>query len=67
MNHDLVSRAYRPDSEKCCESCVFGKGEHANFCAKRNQPLASPQCRCAQCGLTNGSHTWWCAELKKAA
>lgn len=27
---DLQSRPYRP--EKCCEACVFGRGEHAEWC-----------------------------------
>ena len=26
----LVSRPYRPAA--CCEACVFGRGEHAEWC-----------------------------------
>jgi hypothetical protein len=29
---DIVSRPYKPGA--CCESCVFGRGEHAEWCAK---------------------------------
>jgi hypothetical protein len=32
---DLTSRPFRPSPEKCCEACVFGKGEHADWCLKR--------------------------------
>ena len=29
---DFTSRRYQPDPEKCCERCVFGRGQHAEFC-----------------------------------
>ena len=32
---ELVSRPYNPDPEYCCEACVFGRGEHAEWCEKR--------------------------------
>lgn len=30
----LTSRPYQPVSEKCCDACVFGSGEHAPWCAE---------------------------------
>lgn len=27
------SNPYRPDPAQCCEACVFGSGEHAEFCS----------------------------------
>lgn len=29
---DLQSRPYQPDESQCCEACVFGRGEHAEWC-----------------------------------
>ncbi len=29
---DIASRPYRPNSEMCCECCVFGTGVHAEWC-----------------------------------
>ncbi len=29
---DLTSRRYNPSPEHCCEACVFGRGEHADWC-----------------------------------
>jgi hypothetical protein len=26
------SNPYRPDAAKCCEACVFGRGEHETWC-----------------------------------
>src|ERR1700690_3328585 len=26
------SNPYRPDPAHCCEACVFGRGEHAEWC-----------------------------------
>ena len=34
---DITSRPYQPDSGKCCEACVFGRGEHAAWCALRTR------------------------------
>ena len=28
----IVSRQYKPNPAKCCEACVFGRGEHAAWC-----------------------------------
>lgn len=28
---DIVSRPFHP-GDKCCEACVFGSGEHAEWC-----------------------------------
>jgi hypothetical protein len=30
---DIVSRPYQPDA--CCEACVFGRGEHAEWCVRQ--------------------------------
>ena len=35
MSADIVSRPYNPDTENCCERCVFGRGAHADWCEKR--------------------------------
>ena len=32
----IISRPYQ-HAAACCEACVFGKGEHAEFCAIRKQ------------------------------
>lgn len=32
---DLMSRPYKPDPAACCEACVFGRGEHAEWCRER--------------------------------
>jgi len=33
MPDTLQSRPYQPDPENgCCEACVFGSGEHAEYC-----------------------------------
>lgn len=37
---DLNSRPYNPDPAKCCEACIFGRGEHADFCARGQFTLA---------------------------
>lgn len=29
---DLQSRPFRPDPQKCCERCCFGRGSHAAWC-----------------------------------
>ena len=29
---DLMSRPYQPNPDYCCEACVFGRGEHAEWC-----------------------------------
>ena len=29
---DLTSRPYHPDPKECCERCVFGCGQHAEWC-----------------------------------
>ena len=38
---DFSSRRYQPDKEKCCERCVFGRGEHAEWCG---EPRADKAC-----------------------
>jgi hypothetical protein len=32
MTDRIVSRPYPRESEKACERCCFGTGEHAPFC-----------------------------------
>lgn len=34
MSDLLQSRPFRPDASKCCEACIFGSGEHADWCAE---------------------------------
>lgn len=36
----ISSREYRPDPRQCCEACVFGRGQHAEWCtaAAARQP-----------------------------
>jgi len=29
---EIVSRVYQPNAAMCCEACVFGSGEHAEWC-----------------------------------
>src|ERR1039458_3042083 len=29
---DITSRPCLPDPAKCCDACVFGRGEHAAWC-----------------------------------
>lgn len=29
---DLTSRPYRPNAQWACPRCVFGRGQHADFC-----------------------------------
>lgn len=31
---DIHSNPYHPDPGHCCERCVFGSGEHAEFCGQ---------------------------------
>jgi hypothetical protein len=37
---ELQSRPYQPDPKQCCEACVFGRGQHAEWCAT-TAPAAS--------------------------
>lgn len=47
---DLVSRVYKPDPSMCCEACVFGRGEHSEFCAVTGlQPLGPIPADCDFC------------------
>ena len=36
---EIVSKPFRPNPEVVCERCVFGHGEHAGWCKKR-EPTA---------------------------
>jgi hypothetical protein len=29
---EIVSRVYQPNPAYCCERCVFGRGQHAEWC-----------------------------------
>jgi hypothetical protein len=31
------SNPYKPDPAMCCEACVFGRGEHAEWCGRRRR------------------------------
>lgn len=44
MSADFSSRTYKPDPQKCCERCVFGTGEHAEWCTAlpSEQELTEP-------------------------
>jgi hypothetical protein len=33
--HMIHTDRYKPARQQCCEACVFGKGEHAEFCKIR--------------------------------
>jgi len=50
------SNPYKPDPARCCEACVFGRGEHAAFCLSWDvlhhfDTLVPPgPCGCAACG-----------------
>jgi hypothetical protein len=33
---DIVSRPFHPDPEYCCEACVFGRGEHSDWCWRKS-------------------------------
>ncbi len=38
MSADLMSRVYQPDPTRCCEACVFGRGDHARWCSQNWTP-----------------------------
>ncbi len=35
------SNPYKPNPEKCCEACIFGSGEHVDWCER--SPLTPAQ------------------------
>jgi hypothetical protein len=37
---DLNSRPFRPDPQQCCDRCVFGGGQHADWCTVGLDSLA---------------------------
>ncbi len=37
MSEQIVSRVYKPNPDKCCEACIFGRGEHVEWCAAGGQ------------------------------
>jgi len=70
------SNPYKPDPEKCCEACVFDRGEHAPYCRlnwKRvfaetereirefqQATLATYGVPCMACALGRDDHAEWC-------
>ena len=51
------SNPYKPNPQQCCEACVFGRGEHAEWCSQYVCPhctvpwsqiydCSSPNCDC---------------------
>jgi hypothetical protein len=38
----ITSMPFRPNPEMCCEACVFGRGEHAEWCYVRT--ATCPMC-----------------------
>jgi hypothetical protein len=40
---DIVSRPYPKDLTRACERCVFGTGEHAEWCLKIWRPVSLAQ------------------------
>jgi len=34
---EIVSRVYQPAADQCCQACVFGSGDHAEFCTALEQ------------------------------
>ncbi|MFH1111002.1 MAG: hypothetical protein V1790_17655 [Planctomycetota bacterium] len=47
---DLRSRPYNPDPAMACEKCVFGTGEHAEWCSKRSAHCSFHPYHCPFCG-----------------
>jgi len=39
MDNEIKSRVYRPNPYKCCERCVFGSGEHADWCMEGTEDI----------------------------
>lgn len=57
------SNPYRPSPDACCEACVFGRGEHAEWCWPclgcgarldlwTQWKVAHSQAACKVCGFT---------------
>jgi hypothetical protein len=38
----IHSNLYKPNPNITCELCVFGRGEHADWCEKRPHPPTHP-------------------------
>lgn len=51
---DLQSRVFEPNPEKCCEACIFGAAEHADWCYRPGLPGNIPSdcefCPIGECG-----------------
>jgi hypothetical protein len=51
---DITSRPYRPSGDWCCEACVFGRGEHAEWCSRRRvQKFIEDQLETGVCAFAN--------------
>ena len=66
----LVSRVYRPDPGKCCETCAFGRGKHAHWCPEGRGEECEADGRkapaCMACALGRSDHAEWCGAEKAA-
>lgn len=49
------SNPYKPDPAMCCEACVFGRGEHAEWCGH-----SFIYRRCDGCPDLPGQSHWHC-------
>ena len=58
MDAELASKPFRPSPALCCEGCVFGRGEHAEFCLKSY--IAVSWASCMACHNSTGNHAEWC-------
>jgi hypothetical protein len=43
MTAELISRPYEPNPEHCCEACVFGRGDHAEWCETGRDEVRRPE------------------------
>lgn len=52
---DITSRPFKPSPDKCCERCVFGRGEHADWCKRSHDVEALMDTPLKSCIETNTS------------
>lgn len=65
---DIHSNPYRPDPEQCCERCVFGTGEHADWCEEDSLVAIDPAKRPnIMLQLAGGDVPFICPSLKPNA
>ncbi len=60
---DIRSMPYRPDKDHCCEACVFGRGEHAEWCGRRPFRMRCRDASCTRLAATN--ETGLCEQHRK--